>query len=33
MRFGGFLINYSVFVVFYVRTGPIKVMLNLKNLL
>jgi len=28
-----FLINYSVFIVFYVRTGPTKVMLNLKNLL
>lgn len=28
-----FLINYSVSIVFYVRTGPTKVMLNLKNLL
>jgi hypothetical protein len=28
-----FLINYSVFIVFYVRTGPTKVTLNLKNLL
>jgi len=33
MRFDGFLINYFVFIVFYVRTGHTKVIVNLKNLL
>jgi hypothetical protein len=28
-----FLINYSIFSVFYVRTRPTKVLLHLKNLL